>query len=172
MSNKAITVFVLILIIFLLPLKSNALLIWPCGNLNYVSLSSSVIAEGKVIKIDVKREEKGIFTYTDFQVEKYIKGEGGNIITIRTGGGCLEEKCQWVEDTPTFKIGERGFLYLREGEKGTFSVVCGSGIIDKLAPIYSIYLPIGLLLLILLVIFILWRIFTKRKKISNSSNKF
>lgn len=103
------------------------MLIMECSDRDYITNVSDYIVEGTVIKVESRwnEENTSIFTYTDFFVEKYIKGEpfGTDSIRIVTLGGTVGEISQFVEDQPIFHEGKKARIYF-EQVNGEFSIVC------------------------------------------------
>ena len=67
-------------------------------------------------------QEANIYTLVTLSLEQTIKGENEGEEFIRVPGGELNGQTLWVEDAPSFQLGERAVLFLEEGE-GIFSVV-------------------------------------------------
>jgi len=126
--NKKTTLFLLV-IVFLMPVKSHGMLTVECADINYVVQNADVIIKGDVIKVEAREGENGmIFTYVDIRVAKYIKGKGERVLQIKIPGGCVGDSCLGVEDTPTFLEGERGYLCLTQD----YQPICGKGILGRL----------------------------------------
>ena len=71
-----------------------------------------------------KDDEGNIYTLVTLSIEQNIKGETQQEVVIRIPGGELNGQTLWVEDAPSFQLGERTVVFLEECE-GTFSVVGG-----------------------------------------------
>ncbi len=69
-------------------------------------------------------QEANIYTLVTLSVEQTIKGESEGEVSIRIPGGEVNGQTLWVEDTPSFQLGERAVVFLGEGE-GIFSIVGG-----------------------------------------------
>ncbi len=84
------------------------------------------ILVGGVTDIASYQEGEGnIYTLVTLAVEQTIKGESmGGEVVIRLLGGEMNGLGLWVEDVPSFQLGERAVVFLKEGE-GIFSVVGG-----------------------------------------------
>lgn len=83
------------------------------------------ILVGEVTDITCYQEDEGnIYTQVIVCVEQTIKGEAQGEVVIRVPGGEVDGLTLWVEDTPSFRLGERAVVFLEEGE-GIFSVVGG-----------------------------------------------
>ena len=101
----------------------QGMLIAECANLSYVEETSDYIIEGEVISTESKwvQSENGgnIYTYSDFKINNYIKGEPleYEMIQIVTDGGCVGVICQSVEDGPIITTGEkRLYITISNGE--------------------------------------------------------
>jgi len=103
-----------------------------CANKSYIIENCEYIVEGTVVKVESRETEKGIFTYTDISVEKYVKGEElGEEIQIVTPGGRVGEIVQQTEDQPTFQEGMKVRLYLKATD-GKLSIFCGQAGVDEI----------------------------------------
>lgn len=102
----------------------QSMLIAECKDPSYIENTSDYIIEGKIEKAESKwnTERNFIYTYSDFTIEKYIKGEPleYNKIQIITEGGCVGGICQGVEDSPTMDTGKKR-LYLTKSN-GEFKI--------------------------------------------------
>jgi hypothetical protein len=56
-----------------------------------------------------------IFTTVDVQVDSFIKGSGGSLVSLTIPGGTVDGVRAWIPDLPTFTQGESVLLFLREG---------------------------------------------------------
>ena len=93
--------------------------------LDELTAKADAILVGEVTDIASYQEGEGnIYTLITFSVEQTIKGESEGEVSIRIPGGEVNGQTLWVEDTPSFQLGERAVLFLEEGE-GIFSVVGG-----------------------------------------------
>jgi len=80
---------------------------------------------GEVTDITCYKEDEGnIYTQVILRVEQTIKGETQGEVVIRVPGGEVDGLRLWVEDAPSFQLGERAVVFLEEGE-GIFNVVGG-----------------------------------------------
>jgi hypothetical protein len=104
------------------------MLIRECSDKSYITQTADYIVEGTVEKVESKwnEERTGIFTYTDLQIENYVKGTPfvENRLQIVTPGGTVEGITQAVEDQPIFHKGKKVRIYFQE-VNGEFSIVCG-----------------------------------------------
>jgi hypothetical protein len=83
------------------------------------------ILVGEVTDIACYREGEGnIYTRVTLSVEQTIKGETKEVVNLRVPGGELNGQAMWVEDAPSFQLGERAVVFLDKGE-GIFTVVGG-----------------------------------------------
>lgn len=111
------------------------MLIAECADKNYISKTADYILEGVVGTVESKwnKERTSIFTYTDFLIEKYVKGDefAENKLQIVTPGGCADEICEAVEDQPIFHEGKKARLYFQKTD-GEFSIVCAQFGVESL----------------------------------------
>lgn len=102
-------------------------LIAECADRDYITKTADYILEGVVgtVESNWNKERTSIITYTDFLIEKYVKGEpfAENELQIVTPGGCAGEICEAVEDQPIFHEGKKARLYFQKTD-GEFLVVC------------------------------------------------
>ena len=78
---------------------------------------------GEVTDITCYQEDEGnIYTLVTLAVEQTIKGETGEEVVIRVAGGKVNGQVLWVEDAPSFQLGERVVVFLEEDDGG-FGVV-------------------------------------------------
>jgi len=83
------------------------------------------ILVGEVTDIDCHQEGEGnIYTLVTLSVEQTIRGETKEAVSVRVPGGELDGQTLWVEDSPSFQMGERAAVFLEEHE-GIFTVVGG-----------------------------------------------
>ena len=103
------------------------LLVKECTDEAYRTEKADYIIEGTVEKVESRwnQEKTGIFTYTDLQIERYVKGApfAENKLQIVTPGGTVGELSQRVEDQPIFHEGKKVRIYLEE-VNGEFFIVC------------------------------------------------
>ena len=103
------------------------MLIAECQDRNYIIKTADYIVEGTVKRVESRwnEEKTSIFTYTDFSIEKYLKGTpfAESMLQIVTPGGTVGTISQWVEDQPIFHEGKRARIYFAE-VNGEFSIVC------------------------------------------------
>jgi hypothetical protein len=59
-------------------------------------------------------EDGNIFTYVSVSIEQYVKGAGDKEVAIKIPGGRVGDIIQLVSDTPSFRIGERMLLFLKD----------------------------------------------------------
>ncbi len=99
-----------------------------CQDKDYLIRTADYIVEGTVTGVESRwnEEKTGIFTYSGFTVNSYIKGTPlpANNFQIVTPGGTVGDITQVVEDQPIFHEGRRSRLYL-EKVNGEFSIICG-----------------------------------------------
>lgn len=142
-----------LVLLFLLCFASSSygMLVSECRDMKFVAEKADVIIRGEVTKIDVQRNKLGhIHTYVTVRVSEYFKGQDGAIITLKLPGGMLKDGTPGigVEDTPSFKLGQEGYLYLRnlrEGDEEQFyGSVCGHGILEDFPSLwnFSVHLKI------------------------------
>ena len=104
------------------------MLIAECANPSYVEETSDYILEGELISSETKwvenvgSEGRNIYTYSEFKINNYIKGEPfeEEMIQIVTMGGCIDGMCQSVEDGPIISTGKKR-LYITTSD-GEFSI--------------------------------------------------
>lgn len=112
--------------------KGAGMLSIECANKSYVTETSDYIIEGTIENVESKwnPENNFIFTYSDFKIEKYIKGNPFEEETIQiiTDGGCVGDICQNSEDGPTMSPGKkRLYIVIINGEYNIHG--CG-GVVD------------------------------------------
>jgi len=99
-----------------------------CQDREYLSNIADYIVEGTVTGVESRwnEENTGIFTYSDFTVNTYIKGAPfpTNTVQIVTPGGTVGDITQAVEDQPIFHEGRKVRLYLKK-VNDEFSIICG-----------------------------------------------
>ncbi len=104
-----------------------AMLIAECADEAYRAEKADYIIEGTVEKVESRwnEDKTNIFTYTDLQIEKFVKGKpfAENKLKIATPGGTVGEISQWVEDQPIFHEGKGVRIYFEE-VNGEFFIVC------------------------------------------------
>ncbi len=142
-KNFIIPVYIFLLLgVLIKPGDSFAILIYQCQDMKYVASKAATIVRGKVIDVQSRREKGGnlytsLYTFIKIKVDEYVRGKGPQIITIKQLGGTIEENGEIVQvsdgDTPRFKVGESGYLYLDQPDTpfygGKFyTTVCESGI--------------------------------------------
>jgi hypothetical protein len=72
--------------------------------------------------------EEDIVTNAVISVEKYLfnpKDLSSSEITVQTVGGTIGDQTMIMEDSPTFKEGQRVVVFLRQGKNNTFIVFGG-----------------------------------------------
>ena len=90
-----------------------------------LTAQAELILVGHVTDVSCYEEGEGnIYTEVTISVEQKLKGEAGEEVVVRVAGGKVGEREMWVEDTPTFKMGERVVVFLEESG-GIFRVVGG-----------------------------------------------
>ena len=130
-AKKAYFTFIYVLTIFVLLLmveNGHALLVKV--SLEDLSIEASSIVVGEVTNVQFQWEGGNIFTYVTVSVEQYVKGAGGTEISVKVPGGTVGDITQWVSDVPSFQIGERMLLFLKDGffqivgwRQGKFTIV-------------------------------------------------
>ena len=120
------------------PHVSFAIMASQCQDIKYVSSQATLIVHGQVVDVRSKREGDGnIYTLVQVKVDEYVRGEGPQPVMIKQFGGQITENGQIIQisdaDTPVFKVGESGYLYLEQPDTpfygGRFyATVCLSGI--------------------------------------------
>ncbi len=145
MSKKNFIIPVCVSLLFgglIKPEASFAILIYQCQDMKYVASKAALIVRGQVLDVQSRKEKGGnpytsLYTFITIKVDEYFRGKGPQTITIKQLGGRIEENGQIVEvsdgDTPQFKIGESGYLYLDRPDTpfygGQFyTTVCATGI--------------------------------------------
>jgi len=135
--------FLVLICLIVFPGKSFALLSSECSDLDFVSKNADVIVYGQVTGVEWRNEESITNNYV--KVTKYLKGEGGKEIIIRTYGCTPGDAC-WpsdgsvvsmtlMEDEASYEAGATGFLYLNK--EGTFyRPICGLGIVNEAPPLF------------------------------------
>lgn len=114
-----------------------------CVHMSAVVDKADVIIQGEVIKIEAKETKKNgtvawVHTYVDIHVAQYVKGQGKDILTLKMAGGCAGGICTGVSGTPSFQVGQKGYLYLMnpkgdQYDEGRFyAPVCGRGMLETL----------------------------------------
>jgi hypothetical protein len=91
------------------------MLVAACADPSYTESTSDYIVVGEIISSDSKwvpnvgSEGSNIYTYSDFRIDNYIKGEplGQDTIQIVTMGGCIAGMCQSVEGVPMMSTGKK-----------------------------------------------------------------
>ena len=113
----------------------SAMLIAECEDKSYITEKANYIIEGIVEKVESRwnNERTSIFTYTDLQIEKYVKGTSftENKLQITTPGGEIGGIGQSVEDQPIFHQGKRVRIYF-QNTNGEFSMVCAQAGVEEI----------------------------------------
>ena len=116
--KKIISIATLVLALSL-PFKSSAELLSECADSNYLYSNADVIIYGQVKNVQTGPSSTDV-TVT---VSSYVtKGSGASEIHVITGMGTNV----WAEDTPSFKVGDKGYLYLKFNGPN-YSPFCGQG---------------------------------------------
>ena len=93
--------------------------------LDGLTAKAASILIGEVTDIASYKESEGnIYTQVTLSIAQTIKGETQGEVVISVLGGELDGQTLWVEDAPSFQLGERAVVFLEEDE-GIFSVVGG-----------------------------------------------
>ena len=141
MSKRDFIIPVCVFLLFgglIKPGVSFAMLIVECQDMKYVESQAAFIVRGQVMDVRSSREKDGsIYTFITIKVDEYVRGKGPQTVMIKQFGGRIEENGQITvvsdDDTPVFKVGESGYLYLDQPDTpfyaGQFyTTVCGTGI--------------------------------------------
>ena len=125
--------------ILVFPQICSAMLIAECADMKYVKAQAAKIVRGEVIDVQYKKEGPGqTFTFITIRVDQYVRGDGPETITLKQFGGTFEENGQTYtisdSDSPDYKIGDKGTLYLTQPDMPFyagefFSTVCSTGIV-------------------------------------------
>ncbi len=77
-----------------------------------VDLSEKIV-RGQVISITSYWNPKKTLIYTDVKVsvDEYLKGNGPMEIMLKIPGGTVDDKTQWVSDTPQFNLGDEDVIF-------------------------------------------------------------
>jgi hypothetical protein len=88
-----------------------------------IALSDQIVT-GTIIetKSDWNDDRTNIYTFYKLLINKCLKGNNYDELTIKTPGGKVGEIWQWVEDSASFKTGETVLLFLNNNHDGTFSL--------------------------------------------------
>ena len=80
-----------------------------------LTAQAELILVGHVSDVSCYEEGEGtIYTEVTISVEQKLKGEAGGEVVIRVAGGKVGEQVVWVEDAPSFDVGERVVVFLEE----------------------------------------------------------
>ena len=98
----------------------------------YTRTLSCAIDKGKYVAVNIYTNENwtdpegegSIYTLVTLAVEQTIKGETKDVVNIRVAGGEVNGRKLWVEDAPSFQLGERAVVFSNKGD-ATFTVVGG-----------------------------------------------
>jgi hypothetical protein len=95
---------------------------------------AELVAQANLIVVGVVREKKSqwdanhknIYTLVTVSVEELIKGQSSNnSIIVNVPGGEVAGIAQWVEDTPSFQVGDRALFFLKQRSDSTFTIIGG-----------------------------------------------
>jgi len=87
---------------------------------------ADVILIGKVTEITTHGGERMIYRRVEVEVERYLKNPlDSPEVFIRVLGGQIGETGVWVEDQPSFDVGERVLVFIYEESGGAYQVVGG-----------------------------------------------
>ena len=141
MSKRDFIIPVCVFLLFgglIKPGVSFAMLIVECQDMKYVASQAAFIVRGQVMDVRSSREKDGnIYTFITIKADEYVRGKGPQTVMIKQLGGRIEENGQITvvsdDDTPVFKVGESGYLYLDQPDTpfyaGQFyTTVCETGI--------------------------------------------
>jgi len=78
-----------------------------------VDLSEKIV-RGQVVYIRSYWNPEKTLIYTDVKifVSEYLKGDGPMEIILKLPGGTVDDKTQWVSDTPQFNLGDDDVIFL------------------------------------------------------------
>ena len=78
-----------------------------------VDLSEKIV-RGQVISIRSYWNPEKTLIYTDVKVfvSEYLKGDGPMEIMLKIPGGTVDDKTEWVSDTPRFNLGDDDVIFL------------------------------------------------------------
>ena len=104
-------------LVLVIAVGGNALALVEQLNLEELTAKADAILVGEVTDIAYYEEGKGdIYTMVTLSVEQTIKGESEGEVTIKVPGGEVDGLQLWVEDVPSFQLGERAFVFLEEAD--------------------------------------------------------
>lgn len=116
-------------------------LIEDCASLGYINEGADYIVYGVVRNTESLWDEDraNIYTYTDLEIESYVKGEPfiDNNIRIISLGGQVEGIFQQVEAQVDFSVGDTVKIYFKGTDDG-FQVVCGQFGVKKIETFESV----------------------------------
>ncbi len=110
------------------------LFVWACflstGSAEALRLSTSwgervdlseKIVRGQVISVRSYWNPEKTLIYTDVKVfvSEYLKGDGPMEIMLKISGGTVDDKTQWVSDTPRFNLGDDDVIFLESSGQVT-----------------------------------------------------
>lgn len=108
--------------------SGTGMILAECFNEDYLNEQAARVVEGTITQVsETLSDERGNFyKLNTLSITNYVKGAEfeGNLLSIKTAGGCIGDECTQVEDEPTFSQGERVRLFLAEYD-GVLRVVCG-----------------------------------------------
>jgi hypothetical protein len=99
--------------------------VMPPKSLNELADESTVICTCRVVDQQSQwdTEQNMIVTLVTLQVEEYLKGTGGQELTVEALGGIVGDKGLKVTGAPVFELGERAVLFLKAAENNRHHVV-------------------------------------------------
>ena len=113
-----------------------------CKNIDYLTDLSDLIVKGKVVKVEKMKDDKGrMLSFVDIKVNKYILGNGANMITVKKiipaqSKGEKKSSSKNSNDFSSVKEGQEGYLYLANSQDKNeigkfFQPVCDAGVIKS-----------------------------------------
>lgn len=103
--------------------------------LEEMAQKATVVVRARCFRVSTERTGGELWTVSEFEVVKALKGQVGGIVSVRMPGGRGDGIVSHVDAVPAFSPGEEAYLFLwnREGEphrvlgwtQGTFRVTRG-----------------------------------------------
>jgi hypothetical protein len=85
--------------------------------------ASDSIVQGRVESVDVRYEDKMVYTYVSVRVDDPLKGERRRSVLVRQLGGRIGAMNMLVAGMPQFKAGDQVIVFLRDRKNGAFDVI-------------------------------------------------
>lgn len=113
------TPFALLVAVLLAPVSAQATIVRAVEFDEKVTGANSIVM-GKVIAQESRWDEgrNWILTYSTFEVEKTLKGQPSQRITVVTPGGTVDNVTQDVIGVPKFREGEENVVFVRNSQAG------------------------------------------------------